>query len=441
MFDVQSIRNDFPILKRKIHGQPLVYLDNAATTQKPRQVIEAITKYYEETNANIHRGIHTLAEEATAQYEDARRKVAGFIGAKDPAEIIFVRNATEGINLVSQSYVHDQCRMQNAECRILLTEMEHHSNLVPWFQLKQELGIRNQELGIRYVPVAPYGTLDLSNLDTLLDEVQFVSITHASNVLGTINDVKKIIDAAHRVGAKVLMDAAQSVPHMAINVKELGCDFLVFSGHKMYGPTGIGVLWGKRELLESMPPFLGGGDMIRSVHYDGFEPNDLPWKFEAGTPHIGGAIGLGAAVDYVQGIGMDAIREHEQELTRYALGELSKVEGITIYGLKNNVIPHLMRDPGNQIDGSRLRGRDDNDRGSVISFNLNGIHAHDVATLLDREGIAIRSGHHCAEPLVKKFGQTAMARVSFGMYNTKEEVDALIVGLEKVRKIFLKRKS
>ncbi|MBI4262002.1 cysteine desulfurase [Candidatus Uhrbacteria bacterium] len=430
MFDIQTVRKDFPILKRQVNGAPLVYLDNAATTQKPRQVIDAITKYYETTNANIHRGIHTLAEEATAQYEDARKKVAAFIGAKDPAEIIFVRNATEGINLVAQSYVRNQCQMSGVKCQVLLSEMEHHSNLVPWQMIKmQNAECRMQNVESRFIPVTPEGTLDLSNLDALLDGVKFVSITHASNVLGTINDIKKIIEAAHRVGAKVLVDAAQSVPHMTVNVEELGCDFLVFSGHKMYGPTGIGVLWGRRELLEVMPPFLGGGDMIRSVRYNGFEPNDLPWKFEAGTPHITGAIGLGAAVDYVQGIGMDAMREHEQELTRYALKKMRALPDITIYGPKED-----------SDNTSILRSievlHQPVVRGPVIAFNLNGVHAHDVATLLDREGIAIRSGHHCAEPLVKKFGQTAMARISFGMYNTKEEIDILVAGLEKVRKVF-----
>ncbi|MBI4281507.1 cysteine desulfurase [Candidatus Uhrbacteria bacterium] len=414
---MRNLRNDFPILKRKIHGLPLVYFDNAATTQKPRAVIDAMSHYYERTNANIHRGIHTLAEEATEAYEGARKKIADFIGAKDPAEIIFVRNATEGINLVAYSYyslirANRRIVSEKEQGVILLTEMEHHSNLVPWQMLNAELGMRNYELG--FIPVKKDGTLDYSTLDQLITKkTALVSVAHASNVLGTINDIPRIVRAAHKKGVPVLVDAAQSVPHMPIDVQKLGCDFLVFSGHKMLGPTGIGVLWGRRELLEAMPPFLGGGDMIRSVRYDGFEPNDLPWKFEAGTPNIAGAIGLGAAIDYLQKIGMQNIRKHEMSLTKYALGKMQKILGLTIYG---------PQDPKKQT--------------GVISFNLDGVHAHDLATIMDREGVAIRSGQHCAEPLVRKFGQTAMARVSFYLYNTKEEVNRFIEALKKAKEIF-----
>lgn len=395
---MRNLRNDFPILKRRVHGKPLVYFDNAATTQKPRQVIDAVSHYYERTNANIHRGIHTLAEEATEAYEAARKSIADFIGAKDPAEIIFVRNATEGINLIAHSYVQPKSH-------VVLSAMEHHANLVPWH-------IRQSRL--QFIPVKKDGTLDYSTLDRLITkQTALVSVTHASNVLGTINDIPRIVKAAHAKGVPVLVDAAQSVPHMPIDVQRLGCDFLVFSGHKMLGPTGIGVLWGRRQLLEAMPSFLGGGDMIRSVRYDGFEPNDLPWKFEAGTPHIAGAIGLGAAVDYLQKIGMQNIRSHEMLLTKYALQKMQKIPGLAIYG---------PQDPKKQT--------------GVISFNCDGIHAHDLASVLDREGIAIRSGHHCAEPLVRKFGQAAMARVSFYLYNTKDEVDGFITALKKTRKIF-----
>ncbi len=414
---MRNLRNDFPILKRKVHGKPLVYLDNAATTQKPKVVIDAVSDYYKNTNANIHRGIHTLAEEATEAYEGSRKKIADFIGAKDPAEIIFVRNATEGINLVAHSFVHHNYQLPITNYQILLTEMEHHANLVPWQILKSKVESPKSKVMLKFIPVKKNGVLDYSILDQLITKkTALVSVTHASNVLGTINDISRIVKAAHAKGVPVLVDAAQSVPHMPIDVQKLGCDFLVFSGHKMLGPTGIGVLWGRRELLEAMPPFLGGGDMIRSVRYDGFEPNDLPWKFEAGTPDIAGAIGLGVAVDYLQKIGMQNIRKHEMALTKYALQKIQKIRGLTIYGSQNY-----------------------RERVSVISFNIEGIHAHDLASICDREGVAIRSGQHCAEPLVRKFGQTAMARVSFYFYNTKEEVDTFIKALEKAKILFSKK--
>ncbi|MDO8581319.1 MAG: cysteine desulfurase [bacterium] len=410
---MRKLRNDFPILKRKIHGKSLVYLDNAATTQKPRQVIDAVSRYYAQTNANIHRGIHTLAEEATEAYEGARKKIADFIGAKDPAEIIFVRNATEGINLVARSFVAPRLLFERSR-ELLLTEMEHHSNLVPWHVLQSKVESPKSKVLLKFIPVKKNGTLDYSKLDTLITKkTALVSVTHASNVLGTINNIPRIVKAAHAKGVPVLVDAAQSAPHMPIDVQKLGCDFLVLSGHKMLGPTGIGVLWGRRELLEAMPPFLGGGDMIRSVRYDGFEPNDLPWKFEAGTPNIAGAIGLGAAVDYLQKISMQNIRAHEMVLTKYALKNMQKISGLTIYGPQ---------------DSKKQTG--------VISFNLHGIHAHDLASICDREGVAIRSGHHCAEPLVRKFGQNAMARVSFYLYNTKKEIDIFIDALKKAKEIF-----
>ena len=436
MLNLVSIQKDFPILKRKIHGKSLVYLDNAATTQKPRVVIDAMRGYYERTNANIHRGIHTLAEEATEAYEGARKKIADFIGAKDSAEIIFVRNATEAINLVARSFVAPKLLFERSR-ELLLTEMEHHSNLVPWQMLKSKVSAKGgsapggespkSKVLLKFIPVKPNGTLDYSTFDRLITkQTALVSVTHASNVLGTINDVPRIVRAAHKKSVPVLVDAAQSVPHMPVNVQKLGCDFLVFSGHKMLGPTGIGVLWGRRELLETMPPFLGGGDMIRSVRYDGFEANDLPWKFEAGTPNIAGAIGLGVAVDYLQKIGMKDIREHEIVLTKYALKKMRQISELTIYG------PHY-RDTISVIHRDRISQYP---RTGVIAFNINGVHAHDLASVLDREGIAIRSGHHCAEPLVRKFGQTAMARVSFYFYNTKEEVDRFIVALDRAKKIF-----
>jgi cysteine desulfurase / selenocysteine lyase len=406
MFDPKKIRKDFPILDRQVHGKPLVYLDNAATTQKPRSVIDAETRYYEQTNANIHRGIHTLSEEATSLYEGARKKVARFIGAASPQGVIFTRNATEAINLVAYSWGRKNLK---AGDEILLTGAEHHSNLVPWQITAQVTGAK-----LRFIPVTRKGELDLSGLDTLLTErTQLVAITAMSNVLGTIMPVREIARRAKAVGAKLLVDGAQSVPHIATNVNELQCDFLAFSAHKMLGPTGVGVLWGKPELLESMDPFLSGGDMILEVWHDHSSWNELPWKFEAGTPNIGGVIAFGAAIDYLNAVGMDAIRRHEKELTAYALEQ-------------------LRQDP--QI---QLFGPDDVERrGGVISFNYGTVHPHDIGTLLDQEGIAIRAGHHCCQPLMRDYEISGTARASFYIYNTREDVDALLKALRKAAPLF-----
>ena len=403
--DVAAIRADFPILQRRVHGLPLVYLDNAASSQKPRVVIDVLTRYYEQTNANVHRGVHTLSEEATAQYEAARAKVAAFIGSCCPKEVIWTRNATEAINLVAYSWGRANLRRGD---RILLTEMEHHSNLVPWQILAAEIGYE-----IDYLRVADDGTLILDDLPRLLtSRTRLLGFTYVSNVLGTINPVKELTEAAHQVGALVLLDACQAVPHMPVNVKELGIDFMAFSGHKMLGPTGIGCLWGRRELLNVMPPFMGGGDMIREVHLSGFKPSELPWKFEAGTPAIAQAIGLGVAVDYLSKIGMEAIHAAERELVTYALERLREVKGLRILG------------PGAEK------------RGGLVSFTLEAAHPHDIAAVLDGLGIAIRAGHHCAQPLHERFGIPASARASFYLYNTKDEVDLLVKGLHKVVEMF-----
>ena len=403
--DVWAVRHDFPILHQEVHGHPLVYLDNAASSQKPLRVIEAIDDYYRRYNANVHRGIHKLSEEATTAYEEARKKVARFINARSPKEVIFTRNTTESINLVAYSWGRANIREGD---EILLTEMEHHSNLVPWQLLAQEKGAR-----LRFVPITDDGLLDLDALDGLLTErTKLVSVVHMSNVLGTINPVAEIVRRAHEVGALVLLDGAQSVPHLRVDVQALDCDFLAFSGHKMCGPTGIGVLYGKRELLEAMPPFLGGGDMIREVHLERSTWNSLPWKFEAGTPSIAQGIGLGYAVDYLTEIGMEAIHAHEREVTAYALSRLSEIPGITLYG------------PPVKL------------RGGVVSFNLEGVHPHDIATILDSEGVAIRAGHHCAQPLMRRLGVVATARASFYLYNTCEEVDVLVRAVEKAKQIF-----
>ncbi|MCX6029871.1 MAG: cysteine desulfurase [Chloroflexi bacterium] len=403
--DVTAIRADFPILRRRIHDVPLVYLDNAATSQKPQSVIDAQTRYYEETNANVHRGVHTLSEEATAQYEGARAKVSNFIGACCPKEVIWTRNATEALNLVAYSW--GRANLKRGD-RVLLTEMEHHSNLVPWQILSAELSFE-----IAYVRVADDGTLILDDLPKLLtSRTKLFSFTAMSNVVGTVNPVKELTAAAHKVGAKVLVDGAQSVPHMPVNVQELDIDFMAFSGHKMLGPTGIGALWGRRELLNAMPPFMGGGDMIREVHLSGFKPSELPWKFEAGTPAIAQAIGLGAAVDYLSNVGMEAIHQAERELTAYAMQRLPEVKGLRILG------PAAEK------------------RGGLVAFTLEAAHPHDIAAVLDGFGIAIRAGHHCAQPLHERYRIPASARASFYLYNTKEEVDLLVKGLHKVVEMF-----
>ncbi len=403
--DVEAIRRDFPILHREVHGRPLVYLDNAASSQKPHAVIEALDEYYRRYNANVHRGIHALSEEASQAYEKARRKVARFINARSAKEIVWTRNTTESINLVAYSWGRTNI---GAGDEILLTEMEHHSNLIPWQLLAEE-----RQAKLRFIPVTDDGLLALDRLDDLLTErTKLVGVVHMSNVLGTVNPVTEIARRAHAVGAKVLLDAAQSVPHLPVDVRALDCDFMAFSGHKMCGPTGIGVLYGKRGLLDDMPPFLGGGDMIKEVSLESSTWNDLPWKFEAGTPSIAEAIGMGVAVDYLDGVGMSAIHRHEQEIARYALEALSSVGGLTLYG------------PPAEM------------RGGVTTFNIPGVHPHDLATILDSEGVAIRAGHHCAQPLMRRYKVPATARASFYLYNTQAEVDVLIRGLEKAKAIF-----
>lgn len=406
MLNAEKIRKDFPILSREIRpGVQLTYLDSTATAQKPTAVIEAMDAFYRRSNANIHRGIHTLAEEATALYEEAREKIAKFINAPAAKQVIYTRNATESINLVA--YTWARANMKSGDL-IILTEMEHHSNLVPWQALKAERGIR-----LEFISVTEDGLLDLDVYRALLDQSpKLVSFTHMSNVLGTINPAEEIIRLAHEAGAITLVDGAQSVPHFAVDVQKLDVDFMVFSAHKMVGPTGIGVLYGKTKLLEEMPPFLGGGDMIKAVHLREFVSNSLPYKFEAGTPAIAEAAGFGAAVDYLTSVGMDAIAAHENEITEYALERLEEVPGVKLFG------------PGAQ------------DKGGVAAFTLEGVHPHDVAQILDRDGVAVRAGHHCAQPLHEKFGILATSRASFYLYNTKEEVDKLIEGIYKVKEIF-----
>lgn len=405
-FDTTRIREDFPILNREIRpGVPVVYLDSTATSQKPASVITAMDDFYRESNANIHRGVHTLAEESTALYESARQKIARFINAPAARQVIFTRNTTESINLVAYSWARTNLESGDT---VILSEMEHHSNLVPWHMLKMERGVR-----LEFIPVTDEGLLDLDAYRALLDRgPKLVSFTHMSNVLGTINPAEEIIRLAHEAGAITMVDGAQSVPHFGVDVQALDADFLAFSAHKMCGPTGIGALYGKAGLLEEMPPFLGGGDMIKTVHLQEFIPNTLPHKFEAGTPAIAEAVGFGAAVDYLTSVGMDAIAAHEHEITEYAIERLEEVPGLTLFG------------PAAQ------------NKGGVAAFTFDGIHPHDVAQILDRDGIAVRAGHHCAQPLHEKFGITATSRASFYLYNTKEEVDKLIEGLYKVKEIF-----
>lgn len=404
--DIERIRADFPVLRRTVHGKPLVYLDNAATSQKPEIVIETVERYYREYNANVHRGIHTLSEEATLAYERAREKLAKFIDAEGPQEVVFVRNATEAINLVAHSWGRSNITQGDL---IVLTEMEHHSNLIPWQLLAREKRAR-----LEFVGIDDQGLLKWDDYERLVAEgPKLVGFTYASNVLGTINSVKKMLEYAHEHGAVAVIDGAQAVPHMPVDVREIGCDFMAISGHKMLGPTGIGALYARRELLEGMEPFMGGGEMIKEVHLREARWNDLPWKFEAGTPNIVGGIGLGAAVDYLSTIGMRNVRDHEKEITRYALERMGEVKGVTIYG------PRTIEN-----------------RGAVISFNLGDIHAHDLATILDEEGIAIRSGHHCAQPLMERLRVPATSRASFYIYNTRGEVDTLVRALEKARKLF-----
>jgi cysteine desulfurase / selenocysteine lyase len=404
--DVARIRADFPVLGREIHpGVPLVYLDSTATSQKPSVVLDAMDGFYRCCNANIHRGVHTLAEESTGAYEAARQKVAKFIGAPSARQVIFTRNATESINLVA--YTWGRVNLHAGDV-VLLTEMEHHSNLVPWHMLAAEKNIR-----LEFIPVTDDGLLDLDVYNRLLSlQPKLVAFTHMSNVLGTINPAAEMIRQAHAAGAITLLDGAQSVPHRPVNVQDLDCDFLAFSAHKMCGPTGIGVLYGRKELLEAMPPFLGGGDMIKRVHLRSFTPNEIPYKFEAGTPAIAEAVGLGAAVDYLSGIGMDAIAVHERETIAYALERLEEIPGVSVFG---PTAEH---------------------KGGVASFMLKDVHPHDIAQILDGQGIAIRAGHHCAMPLHEKFGIPATARASFYLYNTRDEVEKLVEGIYKVKMIF-----
>ncbi|UCH60224.1 MAG: cysteine desulfurase [Anaerolineales bacterium] len=404
--DVERLRQDFPILAREVKpGVPLVYLDSTATSQKPRSVIRAMDDFYQRSNANIHRGIHTLAEESTAYYESAREKVAEFIHSPSARQIVFTRNTTESINLVSYAWGR---KYLNPGDTVILTEMEHHSNLVPWQLLAAE-----KNLKLEFIPVTPDGLLDLEVYDSLLRlQPRLVAFTHMSNVLGTINPAKEIIRLAHDFGAITLIDGAQSVPHFSVNVQDIDADFLAFSAHKMCGPTGIGVLYGKRNLLEDMPPFMGGGDMIKRVHLHSFSPNELPHKFEAGTPAIAEAIGLGSAIDYLTSVGMDQIAEYEHQIIEYVLERLEEIPGVEVFGPPSKY------------------------KGGVASFTLKGVHPHDVSQILDSEGVAIRAGHHCAMPLHEKFNLPATARASFYLYNTFSEVDQLVNAIYKVKTIF-----
>ena len=407
MYDVAEIRKDFPILDRQVNGVPLVYLDNAATSQKPRAVIQALSDYYERYNANVHRGAHTLAIEATEAYEEARAKVARFINAPSPANIVFVRNTTEAINLVAHTWAVANV---GAGDRIVVTEMEHHSNLVPWQHVARVSGAE-----LKLIAMTSDYELDTSDLDELLTPAtKLVALTHMSNVLGTITPVAEVVAAAHRVGALALIDAAQSVPHLPVDVQALDCDFMAFSGHKMLGPTGIGVLYAKEEVLEQMDPFLRGGEMVLEVTYEDATWNQVPLKFEAGTPNIGDAIALGAAVDYLSALGMDSVREHEVALTGYAMERFAELEEVTTFGPSDLAV-----------------------RGGVVSFYMSEIHPHDIGQVLDQLGIAIRAGHHCAMPLVRsRLNVPATARASFYLYNTEAEVDALIDGLNQVLRYF-----
>lgn len=403
-FDVQKVRSDFPILETKVHGKPLVYLDNAATSQKPQAVIDALTSYYTHENANIHRGVHALSELATEHYEQARAKIQHFIHAADASEVIFVRGTTEGINLVAQTYGRTRI---GAGDEVIISALEHHSNIVPWQILCEQQGAK-----LRVIPVNDAGELELDEFEKLLGpKTKLVAIAHVSNALGTIVPLRRVTEIAHQHNVPVLVDGAQAAPHLQIDVQALDSDFYVLSAHKMYGPTGIGVLYGKRRLLDAMPPYQGGGDMISSVTFEKTLYNKLPYKFEAGTPDISGAIGLGAAIDYLNNIGLDRIAAHEHELLVQATQKLSAIPGVRLIGTAKQ-------------------------KAAVVSFVMENVHAHDVGTILDQEGIAVRTGHHCAQPLMLRFGVDATARASFGLYNTKEEVDALAAGIQKVREVF-----
>ena len=404
--DVERIKKDFPILDRQIHGRRLVYLDSASSSQKPASVIEAMSRYYETTHANVHRGVYAIAEEATRLFESARVSVAKFIGAGSSSEVVFTKNITEGINLVAYSWGRANLNPGDV---VVLTEMEHHANLVPWLSLKAERGIE-----LRYLPLTDEGELDLTDLDRTLSGAKLLGVSAMSNVLGTINPVRELADAAHSAGALILVDGAQQAPHMTTDVQAMDVDFFGLTGHKMLGPTGIGAIWARAELLDAMPPFLGGGEMIRDVRLDGFTPNEVPWKFEAGTPPIAEAIGLAVAIDYLKALGMDSVREHERSLTSYALDALrERHPGLIIYGPPNA-----------------------DRRGGVISFNYNDVHPHDLSQVLDEAGVCVRAGHHCAKPLMRRLGVGATARASFSVYNDEADVDELVEALSTADRLF-----
>jgi len=402
--DILEIRKDFPILDQEVNGYPLVYLDNAASSQKPIQVIEAVDNYYRKDNANVHRGVHRLSQRATDAYEASREKVRDFVNAKSDTEIVFVRGATEAINLIAQSFVRPQI---NGGDEILISHMEHHANIVPWQMLCEQTGAK-----LKVIPMTLEGELDLSGFDELLtDKTKILAFGHVSNALGTVNPAKEMIAKAHAKNIPVLLDGAQAVPHMAVDVQDLDCDFYVFSGHKMFAPTGIGALYGKQDLLEEMPPWQGGGDMILSVSFDHTQYNEVPYKFEAGTPHIAGSIGMGAAIDYMNAIGIDKLAQHEHDLLVTATAKLEALDGIRIIGTAK-------------------------EKASVLSFMIEGVHPHDVGTIFDQQGVAIRTGHHCAQPVMQFFGIPATARASFAFYNTMEEIDALVGSIQKVQELF-----
>jgi cysteine desulfurase / selenocysteine lyase len=402
--DVAAIRQAFPILSESAHGKPLVYLDNAATTQKPREVIDAIVRYYEKSNANVHRGVHVLSQRATDSYEEAREKIRRFVNAAEDREIVLVRGCTEGINLIANTF--GKMRVGEGD-EIVISEIEHHSNIVPWQMLAEERGAK-----LRVIPVNDDGELDLDAYREMLNKrTKIVSVVYVSNSLGTINPVREMISIAHERGIPVVVDGAQAMPHMRVDVRELDCDFFVFSGHKMFGPTGIGAFYGKAEHLEAMPPWQGGGDMILSVTFEKSTWNEIPFKFEAGTPNIAGAIGLGAAIDFLDSIGLDAIAAYEKDLLDYGTRRLQEIDGLRMIGTAK-------------------------EKASVLSFVLENIHPHDIGTIVDREGVAIRTGHHCTQPVMKRFGVPATARASLALYNTKEEIDRLVEALLRVQTIF-----
>jgi len=405
--DVAAIKRDFPLLQRDVHGKRLVYLDSAATSQKPRSVIEAVADYYRRQNANVHRGVYSLAEEATAAFEHARARMAAFLNARQTREVVFTKNVTEAMNLLAHSWGRSNLHAGDV---VVLTLMEHHANVVPWHMLAAE-----RDVELRWIPLTDDGRLDLDSLPSLLEGAKLLSVTALSNVLGTINDIRPLADAAHAADALIAVDAAQAAPHMPVDVQAWDADFVGWTGHKMLGPMGVGGLWARAELLEAMPPFLGGGEMIRDVSVDGFTPTDIPWKFEAGTPPVGDAIGLAAAIDYLEELGLDAVRAHEMEVTAYALDVLRERLGerITIYG---------------PLDVST--------RGGVLSFLLDGIHAHDVSQVLDEDAVAVRAGHHCAKPLMRALGVPATTRASFYLYNDEADADALADALLKAEKFF-----